>query len=122
VRFILFAFAFMSVLSCGTAVNDQLKPGSPGGSPPASNAGNTVRITGRVCIYGNEPFTFVGIVEENGTEYAVYPRSTEDELRSLDLQGHLIVFTVVFLDESKGEGGLYLKGGTITPLSWEIIR
>jgi len=98
VRFILFAFAIMIVLSCGT----------------------TARITGRVQIYGNEPHTFVGIVDENGAEYAVYPSSTEDELRSL--QGHLIAFTVVFLDGPKGEGGLYLKGGTVTPLSWEIIR
>jgi len=120
VRFLLFALALLSIFSCGTAAGDQQKPDSPGGSPPATNVENTTRITGRAQIYGNEPHTFVGIVDENGPVYAVYPRSIEDELRSL--QGHLIVFTVVFLDEPKGEGGLYLKGGTVTPLSWEIIR
>ena len=114
-RFILFALAALCVFSCGKASGDQLEPGEPG-----SGGGNTVKITGTVHIYGNEPHTFVGIVDERGNEYAVYPVSKEAELRKL--QGHLIVFTVIMLDEPKGEGGLYLKGGTVTPLSWEIIR
>ena len=81
---------------------------------------NTARITGRVQIYGNEPRTFVGIVDQANTEYAVHPPSVANELRRL--QGHLIEFTVIFLGEPQGEGGMYLRGGTITPLSWEIIR
>jgi hypothetical protein len=109
-RFIFLALTFMSVFSCRTAAAGQR----------GTNEENTAKITGSVRIFGSEPHTFVGIVDENGTEYAVYPASQEAELRKL--QGHLIVFTVVFLDEPKGEGGLYLKGGTVTPLSWEIIR
>jgi len=119
-RLVLFALAVLCVLSCGTASGDQFGQGSPGNSSPASEVENTVKITGMVQIYGNEPHTFVGIVDENGTEYAVYPPSQEAELRKL--QGHLIEFTVIMLDEPKGEGGLYLKGGTVTPISWEIIR
>jgi len=119
-RFILFALAVFSVFSCGTASGEQLEQGSAGNSPPGSSVENTARITGTVHIYGNEPHTFVGIVDENGTEYAVYPPSKEAELQKL--QGHLIAFTVIMLDGPKGEGGLYLKGGTVTPLSWEIIR
>jgi hypothetical protein len=114
-RFILFAFAVLSVFSCGTVAGDQLEPGEPG-----SSGGNTIKITGTVQIYGNEPHTFVGIVDESRVEYAVYPPSKEAELRKL--QGHLIEFTVIMLDEPKGEGSMYLKGGTVTPLSWEIIR
>ena len=109
-RFVLFALAALSVFSCRTTANDQR----------GTNRDNTAKITGSVRIYGSEPHTFVGIVDENGIEYAVYPPSKEEELRKL--QGYLIAFTVVFLDEPKGEGGLYLKGGTVTPLSWEIIR
>jgi hypothetical protein len=117
-RFILFALAILTVFSCGTASGDQFGQG-PGNSSSA-NEEKTAKITGMVHVYGNEPHTFVGIEDEKGTEYAVYPPSSEAEL--IKLQGHLIEFTVIVLDEPKGEGGLYLKGGTVTPLSWEIIR
>ena len=119
-RFILFAFAFLSVFSCGTAASDQRGSGSSGIIPPASAVENTVKITGTVEIYGSEPYTFAGIVDENHVEYAVYPPSQEAELRKL--QGRLIAFTVLMLNEPKGYGSLFLKGGTVTPLSWEIIR
>jgi len=86
------------------------------------NAGteNMTKLTGRVQIYGSEPHTFVGIVDERGTEFAVYPPEQEEKLRKL--QGHLIEFTVVLLDEPQGYGSLFLKGGTINPLEWSIIR
>jgi phosphoribosylanthranilate isomerase len=119
-RFILFALAVLSFFSCGTAAGDQREQGSQGDRPHAFSVENTTRITGMVQIYGNEPHTYIGIVDENGTEYAVYSPSQEVELRKL--QGYLIAFTVIMLDEPKGEGGLYLKGGTVTPLNWEIIR
>ena len=72
-----------------------------------------------VEIYGNEPHSFVGIVDENGIEYTVYSPESVKELRML--QGHLIKFTVVFV-EPQNYQSMYLKGGTVTPLSWEIIR
>ena len=85
-----------------------------------SGAGSTIKFTGRVRIYGSEPHTFAGIVDEKGTEFAVYPPEQEEKLRKL--QGHLIEFTVILLDEPKGEGSLYLKGGTVTPLTVTVIR
>jgi len=81
---------------------------------------NMIKIIGRISIYGSEPHTFVGIVDEGGTEFAVYPPEQEEKLRQL--QGRLIEFTVIVLDEPKGEGGLYLKGGTVNPIEWIIIR
>jgi len=104
---LIFVLVSIAAVSC---VSSQAHP----------NEGNTAKITGMVHIYGNEPFTFVGIVDRDSTEYAVYPASLEAELRRL--QGHLIEFTVVFLDEPQGYGSLFLKGGTVTPLSWEIIQ
>jgi hypothetical protein len=109
-RYFLFAFTVLSVFSCVTGSNIQ----------SGADAENTARITGSVRIYGSEPHTFVGIVDEKGTEYAVYPPSKEEELRKL--QGHLIDFTVIFMDEPQGYGSLFLKGGTVTPVNWEIIR
>ena len=81
----------------------------------------TIKIVGRVQIYGNVPHTYAGIVDENDNLYAVYPKSQEEELRKL--QGHLIEFTVILLDKPRGYGSLFLKGGkTVIPVSWEIIQ
>ena len=85
-----------------------------------SSKENFTKISGRVQIYGNEPFTFAGIIDFNGKEYAVYPPAQEEKIRAL--QGHLIEFTVIFLDEPKGYASLYLKGGTVELISWEIIQ
>jgi len=60
---------------------------------------NTVKIIGQIQIYGNEPHTFVGIVDENNIEYAVYPPQIEKKLRPL--QGNLIEFSVVVLDDHR---------------------
>jgi len=104
---ILFAFAVLTVFSCGTTTGQR-------------KTEQTVKLTGSVKVFGSEPHTFAGIVDEKGIEYAVYPPEKEEELRRL--QGRLIEFTVVFLDNPQGYGSLFLKGGTVTPLKWDIIR
>jgi len=76
---------------------------------------NTSKIIGRVVIFGNEPRTDVGIVDTDGIEYAVFPRSVGNELRQL--QGNLIEFTVILLDEPQIVG---FRGGTVTPIKWEF--
>ena len=86
----------------------------------SNNHENIITFLGRVQIYGNEPHTFVGIIDENHIEYAVYSPAQEGELKLL--QGHLIKFTVILLNENHGYGGLFLKGGTVEPIKWEIIR
>jgi len=79
------------------------------------------KITGRIQIYGNEPHTFVGIIDrQDGMEYAVYPPSKEEELRGL--QGRLIEFTVIKQDKPMGLGGLQLRGGTVTVVEWRIVQ
>ena len=81
---------------------------------------SSIKITGRVQVFGNVPHTYTGIVDEEGRQYSVYPPSAEEQLRGL--QGHLIEFTVILLDTPQGYGSMFLQGGTVTPLSWEIIR
>ena len=90
------------------------------GNEAETGAENTAKILGKIQIYGSEPHTFVGIIDENGREYAVYPPSQEENLRKL--QGHLIEFTVILLDEPQGYGSLFLKGETVTPVSWKVIQ
>jgi len=120
-----FIFILHNVFPCGKkeARNPQPLPAaSPDISAGQVNTGtnNMTKLTGRVQIYGSEPHTFVGIVDENGKEYAVYPREKEEELRKL--QGYLIEFTVIFQDDPQAYGSLFLKGGTVTPVKWEIMR
>jgi len=119
-KFIFLAFIIISLFSCATAANRKNEAVKNTKNCERTNMEINTKITGRVQVYGNEPHTFVGIVDMNGIEYAVYPRSKEDELRQL--QGHLIEFTVVFLDEPKAYGSLFLKGGTVKPIKWEITQ
>ena len=119
-KFILFIFIITSFFSCATAKNSANIGLEDINNTEITGVENTVTITGRVQVYGNEPFTFVGIVDMDNVEYAVYPRSKEDELRQL--QGYLIKFTVVFLDEPKAYGSMFLRGGTVEPTSWEILE
>jgi len=107
--FIIFiAIIFLNAFSCKTVNNID-----------NSNNENSFVITGRIEIYGNEPFTYVGIVDVNNVAYNVEPSSAANELRSM--QGNLMEFTVIFPEEQiKGYGSL--PGGTVTPISWKIIR
>ena len=106
--FLFFLFAALNIFSLGKKEADN----SSQNPPPGAN--NTVNIVGQIRIFGSEPHTFVGIVDQNGVEYAVYSPHREAELRRL--QGNLIEFTVVMLDEPRSFGGIFLRGGTVTPL------
>ena len=98
------------------------------GTPPAEDIGGEAAgeaavetITGRVVIFGTEPGTYAGIVAEDNTHYAIYPPEKERELRSL--QGKVIRFTVIFVTpEQQSLASINLRGGTVTPLEWELIR
>ena len=121
VFFLLLAFITPSVFPCGKKEKNNVQPVSAETSiTEGQGTKNMIKITGRISIYGSEPHTFVGIVDEMGTEFAVYPPEQEEKLRLL--QGRLIEFTVIMLDKPMGEGGLYLKGGTVNPVEWSIIR
>ena len=113
-----FVFVTAGVFSLGKKEEKNDNPASrcETGNQTGDGEEKTIKIRGRIQIYGNDPHTFVGIVAENGTEYAVYSPSRENELRRL--QGRLIEFTVILSGESQDCG---LRGGTVIPVEWEII-
>ena len=81
---------------------------------------HTQTIRCRVVVYGSEPHTYVGILSEgDGKLYAVYPPVQEEELRTL--QGQRLEMTLRFLEKPQGYGSLFLKDGTVHPLSWNIL-
>ncbi|MDR3325579.1 MAG: hypothetical protein LBS82_06330 [Spirochaetaceae bacterium] len=91
------------------------KESPAGGGLPAGAR----RIQGRVLIYGNEPHTYAGIETTDGKRYAVFPPDKEQEIRSA--QGSLVEFVVVFAEKPQGYGALFLRDGSVTPLSWRIL-
>lgn len=107
------------LFACGTAQKANKAAGDNSTNIQNDAPAGSVIITGSVHIYGSEPHTYVGIESDNGKTYAVYPREKEAEIRPL--QGRRIEFTVRFLKEPAGEGSLYLRDGTVTPLSWRIL-
>jgi hypothetical protein len=63
----------------------------------------------------------VGILSEaDGKLYAVYPPAQEAELRTL--QGQRLEMTLRFLEKPQGYGSLFLKDGTVSPVSWNILK
>jgi hypothetical protein len=84
----------------------------------AKTSGETIML-GRIQVYGNEPHTFVGIVDEHGVEYSIHPPTKEAELRKL--QGQLIEFRVIILDEPYGYEGMEL-GRTLTLFDWKVVK
>ena len=116
----LFFLMIFSIFSFGRRETNTRHPLD--GSFPSEhlNAENSQNIRARVRIFGSEPRTFVGLVSEEGREYSVYPQSQEQVLAGL--QGYLIDFTVVLLDEAHGYGSLFLRDGTVTVISWRIIE
>ena len=109
-----------SVFPFGRRQRTRETPPAPVENVEVISEENTIKITGRVEVYGNVPHTYVGIAAEDGNQYAIYPVDMEEQLKGL--QGHLIEFTVELLDEGRGYGSLFLRGGTVTPLSWEILQ
>lgn len=120
-KFIFLAITVFSIFSCiGSArVNQPDVKVENTVNQPDNSVENAVKITGRIVIFGDGRNTFAGITDENDVQYAIYPPSVEEELGNL--QGHLIEFTVIFVEEQT-YGSLFLRGGTVTPVSWEIIR
>jgi len=78
--------------------------------------GEKTTLVGRVAIFGNEPHTFVGIVDEHDVAYSIYPPNNEAELRKL--QGNFIEFTVIMLDKPQDYAGKVL-GRSLTLIEWK---
>jgi hypothetical protein len=65
-------------------------------------------------------FWKAGITGEDGKQYAIYPQEKENELKAYQTQ--LMRFTVVFPEEEKVYGSLFMKGGTVQVIKWEVVK
>ncbi|MDR2701733.1 MAG: hypothetical protein LBB72_04815 [Spirochaetaceae bacterium] len=113
VFFLLFFFTAFNVFALGR------KEKNAANNHAGSGGKNTTTLIGRIQVYGNEPHTFVGIVDEHDVAYSIHPPNEEAELWKL--QGYLIEFTVIFLDKPQGNAGLIL-GRTLTLIDWKVLN
>jgi len=111
--FSVFLIIFLFTALCAFALGKKEK------NPAGKSGKNTTILVGRIVVYGNEPHTFVGIVDEHDVAYSIYPPNNEAKLRKL--QGNLIEFTVILLDEPQDYAGMVL-GKTLTLIDWKVVK
>lgn len=83
---------------------------------------NITTVKGIIRVYGNEPFTFIGIKTENEKEYTVIAEpETEKELRKT--QGNTIEITGIITRRQKEifEPEI-LKDGKIEVKDWKCLK
>ena len=80
------------------------------------------KVEGYVRVYGNEPFTYIGIKTSDKKEYAI----SADEERIAELwqsQGNLIEITGYIVQKEKDQPPVgFLKDGKIEVTEWKYVK
>ena len=81
---------------------------------------NIKSVKGYIHVYGNDPFTYIGIKTEDKKEYAIdADKETTDQLRAS--QGKKIEITGRIIKSEKNEPGM-LKEGKIEVIEWKVCE
>ncbi len=89
-------------------------------SKPAKAKAKTDSVTGYINVYGNEPFTFIGIVTDDDKQYTITADdSILKELRKT--QGKKIEIKGT-IEKSEKPGFNELKNGRIILLEWKYVK
>lgn len=82
----------------------------------------TKTVKGFINVYGNEPFTYIGIETEDDKKYAI--SASEEEISKLwKTQGSLIeIEGYIIKPESEGRQPGMLKDGKIEVLEWKFVK
>ena len=82
---------------------------------------NNVTITGHIHVYGNEPFTYIGIkTEENNKEYKIEASAEINDILRLS-QGKMIEINGRIIKSDKNEPGM-LKDVKIEVYEWRVLK
>lgn len=80
------------------------------------------KVKGLIHVYGNEPFTYIGIETQDNKEYAI----SADEKITADLwktQGSLIeIEGYIVKPDTEGRAPGMLKNGKIEVLDWKYVK
>ena len=81
----------------------------------------TKTITGYLQVYGNEPFTYLGIETIDKKQYAI--KASKEEISKLwDSQGNLIEMTGIIIPSNNQRLPDMLKDGKIEVVEWKIVK
>ena len=82
----------------------------------------TKTVKGFINVYGNEPFTYIGIETEDDKKYAI--SASEEEISELwKTQGNLIeIEGYIIKPESEGRQPGMLKDGKIEVVEWKFVK
>ena len=83
---------------------------------------NNITVDGFINVYGNEPFTYIGIKTENNKEYAL--NASDDVLKELRAsQGKKIEIIGLLIPKDKDSYEMnMLKDGRIEVTEWSIVE
>ena len=79
-------------------------------------------VKGYVHVYGNEPFTFIGLQTNDDKEYAI---SADEEIKTelWKSQGNLIEITGYIVQKEEDQPPLgMLKDGKIEVTEWKFVK
>ncbi len=80
------------------------------------------KVKGTIQVYGNNPFTYIGIVTTDNKEYAI---SAEEKVNSelWKTQGRMIEITgYIIKPESDSKSHGLLKDGKIEVTEWKYVK
>ena len=81
---------------------------------------NLDTVTGRIKVYGNEPFAILGIITDDGLTYTL--KAEKDVLNKIqNAQGHIVQIkgkVEIVKDDSSNQ----LKNGYLIVLDWKIVK
>ena len=89
-------------------------------SKPNKAASNSNTVTGYIKVYGNEPFTFIGLETENDKQYTL--KASDQVLEELrKAQGKKIEINGT-IEKSEKASMNELKDGNLIVLEWKVVK
>ncbi len=80
-----------------------------------------IKVTGYIHVYGNEPFTYIGIKTTDNKEYAI--SANEEETSMLrKTQGIKIEITGIIISKKETREFNMLKDGRIEVAEWKEMK
>ena len=89
-------------------------------SKPSKLEDNVTEVTGFVNVYGNEPFTFIGIVTDKNEQYSIKAdQETLNDLRKtqgqkIEIKGTIYKYEDISLNQ--------LKDGNLIVIEWKLAK
>ena len=79
-----------------------------------------VTVTGYIRSYGNDPFTFIGLVTDSGAEYSII--ADEKNMKEIQKAARYKIQVKGKINKSESTGFNELKDGNLIVIEWKTIK